>query len=152
MITPREAIDNILDKVLATLKEDGSHAPILFVFGQKENAIALLDFKDTESKHEMMLAAGRRARYLEPYCIAFVSEAWFTKELPPEDKEIHDMPDKQECLHVTAQSKDSVTESATIPFNRVGEGIFLGETMYAPYTESYLLSLFWQGVNEQQQD
>ncbi len=148
MITPREAIDNILDKVLATLKEDNYHAPILFVFGKTENAIALLSFKDTEEKHEMMLAAGRRARYLNPYCITFVSEAWFTKELPPEDKEIHDMPDKQECLQVTAQSKDGVTESATIPFNRVGKEVFLGETMYAPYIESYLLSLFWQGVNE----
>ena len=152
MITPREAIDNIFDKVLATLKEDNYHAPILFIFGKKENAIALLDFKDTESKHEMMLAAGRRARYLEPYCIAFVSEAWMTKDIPSEGKEIHDMPDKQECLHVTAQSKDGVTKGATIPFNRIGKEIFLGETLYAPYIESYLLSLFWQGVNEQQQD
>ncbi len=152
MVTPREAIEFLIDKAPATLKENNSHAPIVFVFGKKENAIALLRFKNSEVKYEMMLATGRMARYLEPYCVAFISEAWMLTGVPPEGKQVHDMSDKQECLHVTAQSKDGVTKGATIPFNRIGKEIFLGETLYAPYIESYLLSLFWQGVNEQQQD
>ena len=148
MITPREAINNILDRAIIMLKEDSSHTPTLFIFGEKENVIALLGFNNTEAKHEMMLAAGRRARYLEPYCIVFVSEAWMAKEFPPEGKEMHDMPNKQECLQVTAHNEDGVTEGATIPFSRVGEQVFLGETIYAPYIESSLLRLFWRGVNE----
>ena len=150
MVTPREAIEFLIDKAPATLKENKSHAPIVFVFGRKENAIALLRFKNSEAKYGMMLATGRRARYLEPYCVAFISEAWMLTGIPPEGKQVHDMSDKQECLQVKAQSKDGITEGATIPFNRIGKEIFLGETMYAPYTESNLLSLFWEAVNEQQ--
>ena len=72
------------------------------------------------------------------------------KDILPEGKQVNDMSDKQECLQVKAQSKDGVTEGATIPFNRIGKEVFLGETMYSPFTKSNLLSLFWEAVNEQQ--
>ena len=147
-MTPKQAIDSILEQAPAILKEDKHHAPVLFVFGEKENAVILIKFTDSDSKHMAMLDIGRKMAHLGPYCIAFVSEAWMAKRMPTKGKEIHDMPDKQECLQVTAQNKEGVTEGAAIPFSRIGGDILLGETMYAPYTESYLFNLFWKGVSE----
>jgi len=147
-MTPKEAIDSVLDKAPATLKEDKYHNPILFVFGEKANAMVLLEFKDSDSKHKAMLAAGKKVAHLRPYCVAFISEAWMAKEIPPEGKEVHDMPDKEECLVVVAQNRQGETQSAAIPFSRVAGEIVLGETIYAPYTEAYLLKLFWKGTKK----
>ena len=145
-MTPKEAVDSILEKAPAILKQDKYHAPMLFVFREKEDAIVLPVFKDADSKHEAMLAAGRKVAHLHPYCVALISEAWMAKQIPPEGKAVHDMPDKQECLHVVAQNIEGEMQAAAIPFSRVGGEILLGETMYAPYAESYLLELFWKGV------
>jgi len=147
-MTPKEAIDHILEDAPGILQKDKYHAPILFIFGEKENAIALIEFKDSRSKRKAMWAAGIKAAPLQPYCIAFVSEAWMAKQFPPEGKEIHDMPDKEECLVVAAQSIDRETQVAAIPFSRVGGEVILGETIYTPETASYLLELFWRGVAE----
>ena len=130
------------------LKKDRYHAPMLFVFGESENAVVLIDFKDTDSRHAVMLAAGRRVSFLQPYCVAFVSEAWMAKRFPPEGMEVHDMPDKEECLQIVAQNEEGETQAAAIPFTRVASEILLGETMYAPQAESYLLELFWKGTRE----
>lgn len=146
-ITPREAVDFILEEAPAMLKEDKFHAPILFVFGEKENAIVGLEFKDSEAKKAVMKSAGRVTAHVLPYCVAFVSEGWMTKRMPPEGKEIHDMPDKEECLIVVADNiYEKKMESAMIPFSRVGDEIILGETKILDYTESYLLRNYWHGV------
>lgn len=148
MITPKQAVAHIVEQAPAILKQDKGHAPMLFVFGDIDNGAVLLDFRDADSKHRAMLAAGEKASYLQPYCVAFVSEAWMSKTIPSEGKAVHDMADKEECLIVVAQNKDGETESAAIPFSRVGGEILLGETLYAPDTEAYLLKLFWKGVRE----
>jgi hypothetical protein len=93
-----------------------------------------------------MMAAGANAAHLHPYCVAFVSEAWMSRTIPPKGKRVVEMPDKQECLIVVAQNKDAATESAMIPFTRVSDEIFLGETEWAPEAESPLLESFWKGV------
>ena len=148
MITPREAIDSIIDKAPEILQQDKHHAPMLFVFGEADNAIVLLEFTDADSKHASMLAAGKRVRFLYPYCVALVSEAWISKTIPPKGKAVHDMADKEECLLVAAQNEEGETESAMVPFSRVVGEVLLGETMYAPHAEAYLLRLFWKGVGE----
>jgi len=149
-MTLKEAIDSILKIAPSILAEDKYHAPILFVFGEKENAAAFIELRDPAAKHEAMRAAGRNTAYLRPYCIAFVSEAWMAKQMPPEGRRVAEMPDKEECLVVAAQSKTGETECAAIPFNRVGGEVILGETIHAPEVESYLLELFWEGVKEKQ--
>jgi hypothetical protein len=69
-----------------------------------------------------------------------------SRTIPTEGKTVAQMPDKQECLIVFAQNKDGATESAMIPFTRVSNEIFLGETEWAPKAESPLLESFWKGV------
>jgi len=148
MMTPKEALDFVLDKAPAILKKDKYHVPILFVFGERDNAIVGIEFKDAEQKHAAMFLTGKKLAHLHPHCIAFVSEGWMAKRFPPEGKEIHDMPDKEECLVIAAQSINGETQSAAIPFSRVAGEIILGETIYAPAAESYLLELFWKGTTE----
>ena len=147
-MTSQEAIDRILEQAPHVLKEDKYHAPILFVFGEHENAIVLIDFKDTESKYLAMLTTGKKLAFLKPYCIAFISEAWMSRTVPPEGKYVSDMPDKQEVLQVVAQNLEGEIKAAAIPFSRVGKEILLGEPMESSEVESYLLDLFWRGVRE----
>lgn len=128
------------------LKEDKGHAPILFAFGEHENAVALLDFKDTDSKHAAMLAIGQELVFLEPYCIVFVSEAWMSRSIPPKGKNVSDMPDREEVLQVVAQNREGEIKAVGIPFSRVGNEILLGEQIEGDRVESYLLELFWKGV------
>jgi hypothetical protein len=145
-LTPKQAIENIIEQAPAVLKKDKYHAPILFIFGEEEDAIVLMHFPKPEAKHKVMTAAGAKASHLHPYCVAFVSEAWMNRTIPPEGKRVAEMPDKQECLIVIAQNKEGETESAAIPFSKVGDEIFLGETEWAPEAESPLLESFWKGV------
>lgn len=147
-MTPKEAVDFVLEKAPPLLKKDKGLIPILFVFGEKDNAIVRIEFKNAEQKHAAMFFAGKKLTHLRPHCIAFVSEGWMAKRFPPEGKEIHDMPDREECLVIAAQSINGETQSAAIPFSRVGGEIILGETIYAPAAESYLLELFWKGTTE----
>jgi hypothetical protein len=146
MMTPKQAIENIIEQAPAVLKKDKFHAPILFVFGEKESAVVLLRFPKPELKHKVMMATGAKVAHLRPNCIAFVSEAWMSRTIPPEGKRVAEMPDKQECLIVIAQNKEGETESVAIPFSKVGNEIFLGQTEWAPEAESPLLESFWKGV------
>ena len=148
MMTPKQAVDTVLERAPAILKKDKYHAPILFVFGQTENAVVLIEFKDAEQKHAAMFLVGKKLSHLHPHCIAFVSEGWMAKRFPPEGKAIHDMPDKEECLVIAAQSINGETQSAAIPFSRVAGEIILGETISSPEAQSYLLELFWKGTRE----
>jgi len=145
---PQKAIDHILEQAPHVLKEDKYHAPILFIFGEHENAIVLIDFKDTDSKYSAMLTTGEKLAFLKPYCIAFVSEAWMSRTVPPEGKHVSDMPDKQEVLQVVAQNLEGEIKAVAIPFSRVDKEILLGEPMESSEVESYLLELFWRGVRE----
>jgi hypothetical protein len=147
-MTPQKAIDHILEQAPHMLKEDKHHEPILFVFGEHENALVLLDFKDTDSKYSMMLAIGKKLAGYEPYCIAFVSEAWMSRTFPPEGKNVSDMPDKEEVLQVVAQSREGKIKAVAIPFSRVGKDIVLGDPIESSEVESYLLELFWKGVRQ----
>lgn len=146
-MTTREIIDLILKKSPSMLQEDKYHAPILFVFGEMGNSIIALEFKNSEAKRKSITKAGMVSAHLLPYCIAFVSEGWMAKRFPPEGKEIHDMPDKEECLIVVADNVyEKKMESAMIPFSRVGGEIILGETEILDHTESCLLGNYWHGV------
>jgi hypothetical protein len=147
-MTPQKAIDSILKQAPQMLKEDKHHAPILFIFGEHENAIVLIEFKDTESKYSAMLTTGRKLAFLKPHCIAFVSEAWISKTFPPEGKNVSDMSDKQEALQAIAQNLEGEIKAAAIPFSRVGKDILFGEPIESSEAESYLLELFWRGVRE----
>jgi len=147
-MTLQKAIDSILEQAPQVLKEDKHHAPIFFVFGEHENAVVLLEFKDTDSKHVAMLTTGRKLAFLKPYCIAFVSEAWMSRIIPPEGKHVSDMPDKEEVLQVVAQNQEGNIKAVAIPFSRVGKDILLGEPVESSEVESYLLELFWRGVRE----
>ena len=147
-ITPQKAIDHILEQAPHMLKKDKRHEPILFIFGEHENAVVLLDFKDTNSKYSMMLAVGKKLAILEPYCIAFISEAWMSRTFPPEGKNVSDIPDKEEVLQVVAQSREGKIKAVAIPFSRVGKDILLGEPIESSEVESFLLELFWRGVRQ----
>ena len=147
-MNPQEAIDHILEQAPHMLKEDKYHAPILFVFGEHENAIVLIDFKDIDSKYSAMLTTGKKLAFLKPHCIAFVSEAWISKTFPPENKHVSDMPDKQEALQAIAQNLEGEIKAIAIPFFRVGNEILFGEPIESSEAESYLLELFWRGVRE----
>lgn len=147
-MTPQEAISSILEQAPHILREDKHHAPMLFVFGEHENAIVLLEFRDTDSKHAAMLAAGRKLAFLQPHCIAFVAEAWMSRTIPPEGKRVSEMPDKQEVLQVVAQNQEGEIKAVAIPFSRVGKEILLGEPIESSEVESYLLELFWRGVTK----
>jgi len=148
-VSPKEAIDFILEYSTVILKRDKYHIPILFVFGKAGYTLIAIetDLGDCKTKQEAMTKAGMETVYLLPYCIAFVSEVWMTNQFPPEGKEVHDMADKEECLIVSAQSIAAKEEvSAAMPFSRVGEEIILGETLFSSYTESPLLDNFWRGA------
>lgn len=146
-MTTREIIDLILKKSPSILQEDKYHVPILFVFGEMGDGIIALEFNNSEAKQKAITKAGMTSAHLLPYCIAFVSEGWVAKRFPPEGKEIHDMPDKEECLIVVADNVyEKKMESAMIPFSRVGGEIILGETKIMDYAESYLLGNYWRGV------
>jgi hypothetical protein len=150
-MTLQEAIDSILEQAPRVLKEDKYHAPILFVLGERENAVVLLDFKDTDSKHATMLTTGQKLAFLKPYCVAFVAEAWMSRTIPPEGKHVSDMPDKEEVLQVVAQNQEGEIKAIAIPFSRVGKEIILGEPIESTEVESYLLELFWKGVRQGKQ-
>jgi len=146
-MTPKEAIDLILQKAPSILQKDKFHAPILFVFGERGDCLIGLEFKNSEAKRKAITKAGMTSAHLLPYCIAFVSEAWTAKQFPPEGKAVHDMPDKEEALVVVVDSVyEQKIESAMIPFSRVGGEILLGETKIMDYAESYLLGNYWHGV------
>ena len=145
-MTPQEVIDIILSQAPKALKEDKSHAPILFVFGEREDALVSLDFVDTDSKIAAMLISGGKLAFLKPHCVAMVCEAWMSRTMPPNGKAVSDMPDRQEALQLIAQNREGDTKAVTIPFSRVGDEIVLGEPVVGEEVESYLLELFWKGV------
>lgn len=147
-MTPQEAISSILEQAPHILKEDKHHAPMLFVFGEHENAIVLLEFKDADSKHAAMLTTGQKLAFLKPYCIAFIAEAWMSRTIPPEGKYVSEMPDKEEVLQVVAQNREGEIKAVAIPFSRVGKEILLGEPIESSEVESYLLELFWKGISQ----
>jgi len=145
-MTPQKAIDYILKQAPKMLKEDKHHAPILFVFGDHENAIVLIEFKDTNSKYSAMLTTGKKLAFLKPYCVAFVSEAWMSKTFPLEGKHVSEMPDKQEALQAIAQNLEGKIKAVAIPFSRIGNEILFGEPIESSEAESDLLEVFWEGV------
>jgi len=147
-MTPEKVIDRILEKAPQTLKQLKHHAPVLFAFGEHESATVVIKFNDTNSKYSAMLIAGKKLAFLKPYCIAFVSEAWMSRTVPPEGKYVSDMPDKQEVLQAIAQNLEGEIKAVAIPFSRVDKEILLGEPMESSEVESYLLELFWKGVRE----
>ena len=145
---PREAINTILEKALEVLKEDKFHASGLFVFKEKIECIVVFEVKDPDSNYRSMLAAGRKVAYLHPQCVAFVREAWGSRMISPKGKTAYDMPDREECLMITAQNKEGETASAVIPFSRFVGEIVLGVIDKTNYSESNLLDAFWDGVRE----
>jgi hypothetical protein len=147
-ITLQEAIDFILKQAPHVLKEEKHHAPIIFVFGEHENAVSLFDFKDIDSKDAAMLAIGQKLAYLEPYCVVFVSEGWMSRTMPPEGKHVSEMPDKEEVLQVVVQNREGEAKAVAIPFSRIGKEILFGEGIESSEVESYLLELFWRGVRQ----
>lgn len=145
-MSPKEAVDFIMRDAPGLLKRDKGHAPILFVFGEKDNAVTVFDFEDADSKQVGMLIAGLETAHLLPYCVAFVSEAWMSKTVPPDGKGVSDMPDREEILQVVAQNRDGDAALATVPFSRVGGEILLGEMTRSDAVIPHLLHLYWEGV------
>ena len=147
-MSPREAVDFVMRDAPGLLKRDKGHAPILFVFGEKENALTVFDLEDAESKQIGMLVAGVETAYLLPYCVAFVSEAWRSRTLPPDGEAVSDMPDREEVLRVVAENKEGDVEAVMIPFSRVGGEILLGEPIRSDFLTSHLLLLYWEGARK----
>lgn len=146
-MTAQEAIGLILRQAPGILQKDKYHAPILFVFGESEDALVMPDFHDTESKHATMLISGGKLASLKPQVVVLVCEAWMSRTMPPEGMGVSDLPDRIEVLHVIAQSSDRNTEAVSIPFTRVDGEIVLDKPILGHEVESYLLELFWQGVS-----
>lgn len=145
-MTPEEAVNRILETATEMLKKDGRHAPILFIYGGRGDAIALVDFRDEESKHRAFLKAGVAAARLQPYLVAFVDEAWMSRTIPPRGKAVSDMPDRQDCLIAAAQDERGRMHCVLVTISRAGGTIQLGEPLRSDSVQLSLLDLFWEGV------
>lgn len=145
-MTPQEAINRILEEAIKMLKKDGHHSPVLFVYGRKGDAVALVDFRDEDSKHRAFLMAGVAAARLQPYLVAFVDEAWMSRAIPPKGKAVSDMPDRQDCLIAAAQDEHGGMYCALVLISQVGETVELGEVVRSENVQLSLLDLFWEGV------
>jgi len=144
----KETIKQAQDIAIENLKQDGYVAPVLLVEGEKGNAIVALQFKDKEAE---MRFAGKKLAHLSPTAITLVSEAWMARKMPPEGKEIHDMPDKQECISIVSQKINGEGNACFVPFTKVGKEILLGETQWIPeggVVQANIFEPFWQGVKE----
>lgn len=145
-MTPEEAVNRILEEAIKMLKKDGHHSPILFVYGRKGDAVALVDFRDEDSKHRAFLMAGVAAARLQPYLVAFVDEAWMSRTIPPKGKAVSNMPDRQDCLIVAAQDERGGMHCVLVTISSAGNTIQLGEPMRFDSAQLSLLDLFWEGV------
>jgi hypothetical protein len=145
-MTPEEAVNRILAEAIKMLKKDGHHSPILFVYGRKGNAVALVDFRDEDSKHRAFLMVGVAAARLQPYLVAFVDEAWMSREIPPKGRAVSDMPDSQDCLIAAAQDERGGMHCVLVTISRAGGTIQLGEPLRSDSVQLSLLDLFWEGV------
>ena len=136
------------DIAIENLKTDGYVRPVLIVQGKKENAIVGLQLRDKEIE---MRKAGEKVAFLFPMVVTLVSEAWMARKMPPEGKEIHDMPDKQECISIVSQKFNGESQACFVPFTKVGKEILLGETEWLPeggVVVANVLKPFWQGVSD----
>ena len=147
---PRPTAEHLLDQAKETLKRDGHHAPVLFVYGKRENVVVLLEFSTPDEKYTAMYVIGRSLAGMHPVGVGFVSEAWMSTSMPDEGKQIADMADKTEALAVTAQTRRLRTWSVVVPFVKVGQEIIFGEPMQGADVESDLLDHFWRGVLDAQ--
>lgn len=145
-MTPRKAVESLLPTAVEILRKDRGHASMLFVYGERGNVIIIIEFRDYESKIAAMLSSGRRTAHLHPYCVAFVSEAWVSKTMPPEGKEVHDMPDREESLVIVAEDTRGESWIISIPFSRIGGEIVTGESTSGENTRAFLLEWFWKGA------
>jgi hypothetical protein len=145
-MTPEEAVNRILEEAIKMLKKDGHYAPILFVYGREGDAVALVDFRDEDSKHRAFLMAGVAAARLQPYLVAFVDEAWMSRTIPPKGKAVSNMPDRQDCLIAAAQDERGRMHCVLTPISRAGGTVQLGEPLRSDNAQLSLLDLFWEGV------
>jgi len=149
-VDPRPTAEHLLDQAKETLKRDGHHAPVLFVYGAHENAVVLLEFNTPDEKYATMYVIGRSLARMRPAAVGFVSEAWMSDKMPDEGKQIADMPDKTEALAITVQTHRLRTWSVVVPFVKVGQEIIFGEPMQGADVESDLLDHFWRGVLDEE--
>ena len=143
-----DRVKQIHDIAIENLKQDGYVVPVLIVEG-KENAIVSLS--GAKDKYEAMRQAGRKAAFLSPSVVIFISEAWVARKMPPEGEAVHDMLDKQECISIVAQKSSGEGYACFVPFSKVGKQIFIGETEWLPeggVVQANLLKPFWLGVKE----
>ena len=142
----RRTGEDLLSKAKETLKRDGHHAPMVFVYGERDNAIVLLEFSNAEEKYRAMYAIGRQLARVYPVAVAFVCEAWMSDSLPEHGQRVADMPDRGEGLAVAIQTRRLRTWSVALPFTHVGEEFIFGEPISGADAESELLEEFWRGV------
>ncbi len=143
---PQSLAEGLLTQAKETLKRDGHHAPMLFVNGKRENTIVLLEFNTPDEKYGAMYVIGRRLAQIRPVCVAFVSEAWMSTQMPADGQMVVDMPDRQEALGVTAQTRRLRTWSVVVPFVHIGQEFVFGEAIQGSDVDTYLLEYFWKGV------
>jgi len=142
----RRTGEDLLAKAKETLKRDDHHAPMVFVYGEHDDAIVLLEFSNAEEKYAAMYIIGRRFAGMHPVSVAFVCEAWMSSQVPEKGQSVADMPDRQEALGVAVQTRRLKIWSETLPFVHVGEEIVFGELLSGVDAESDLLEEFWRGV------
>ena len=146
-VTAQEAVDFVSERAQLIFKQDKHHAPMVFAFGRKRNAVALLNkFDDVDFKPSAVFNAGWELADSVPYCAVFVSEAWLSATIPPEGASVSDLPNRQEVLQIIAQRFDGETQAMVIPFTRIGNEILFGEPIQSDTVKSYLFELFWKGV------
>ena len=138
--------EDLLAKAREILKRDGRHAPMVFVYGEHDDAIVLLEFTNGEEKYRAMYAVGRRLAGMHPVAVAFVCEAWMSTTMPPKGTSVSEMADRQEVIAVAIQTRRLRIWSATMPFIHVGGEIVFGELLSGVEAESELLEEFWRGV------
>jgi len=94
-----EAVKRVHDAAIENLKQDGHVIPALIVEG-KENAI--ISLSGAKDKYEAMRKAGQLVAHLAPLTVICISEAWVSRKIPPEGKNVSEMPDRQECISIVA--------------------------------------------------
>ena len=68
--------------------------------------------------------------------------------MPPEGKEVHDMPDREESLVIVAEDTRGESWIVSTPFSRIGGEIAMGEATSGENTRAFLLEWFWQGARK----
>ena len=138
--------EGLLDQAKEILKRDGSHAPIVIVYGQRENSAVLLEPPTPDAKYGAMYVLGLVHSPLGPQAVAFICEAWMSTQTPPEGVSVGEMPDRQEALCVAVQTRRLSGYSIVLPFVKVGEEVVFGEPVQGSDVDMHLFEYFWRGV------